>query len=205
MHKLLKAFAIVLCVVALVGGSIAGTVAYLTMVTAPVENTFTAGNINITLTQANITTEKIIPGATYSKKPLVTVKSGSEACYLFVKLDGVINGTVTPVATEGEEQKVDNVLKFSDYLTYTMGDGWTALEGVDGVYYREVGTANADATFYVLATEDSLTAVSTCTKADYDKLDGKNITLSITAYAVQQAGFDTAADAWDLAKTLGTT
>ena len=201
MNKLVKALALVLCVVALVGGSVAGTLAYLSAITAPVTNTFTAGNINITLTQANITTDKILPGATYDKNPLVTVISGSEACYLFVKLDGIIGGTQTASTTEGEGDKVNSAPEFSDYLTYAIGEGWTKLS--DGIYYREVAASNADVTFSVLASENSITAKSDCTKADYDKLDGKNLTLSITAYAVQQVGLKDAAAAWDVAKTLG--
>ena len=66
--------------------TIGGTLAWLTDTTEPVTNTFTYGDINITLAE---TTEvyKMVPGNSISKDPSVTVESGSEACWLFVKVE----------------------------------------------------------------------------------------------------------------------
>ena len=41
----------------------------------------------------------------------------------------------------------------TDKVTYSVmtgTDGWKALPGVDGVYYREVGAVTTDTDFYVL-------------------------------------------------------
>ena len=164
-----------LCV-ALAVLTIAGTtLAYLTATTGPVTNTFTVGNIDITLTETT-TDYKMVPGSTIAKDPKVTVKAGSEACWLFVKVE--------------ESTNLDN------FITYTIADGWTALSGVNGVYYREVSAAATDTNFSVLA-GDQVTVNTTVTKAVMDALTQSTYpTLTFTAYAVQNAGFDTATAAW---------
>ena len=82
-----KVFLTVLCAAALVVASVLGTMAYLTSKTGPVTNTFTVGNVNITLDETDVTpmgvkdtdtkvTEnsyKLIPGHTYIKDPTVHI------------------------------------------------------------------------------------------------------------------------------------
>ena len=164
-----------LCV-ALAVLTIAGTtLAYLTATTGPVTNTFTVGNIDITLAETK-TDFKMVPGSTIDKDPKVTVKAGSEACWLFVKVE-----------------KSTNLDRF---IAYTIDSGWTALSGVNGVYYREVSAAATDTNFSVLA-GDQVTVNTTVTKAMMDALTQSTYpTLTFTAYAVQKAGFDTETAAW---------
>lgn len=157
--------------------AVGGTLAWLTDKTDPVTNTFTVGDIDIDLAESDGLDLKMIPGRTITKDPKVTVKAGSEACWLFVKV-----------------QKSAN---FADFLTYEMADGWTALDGVDGVFWREVGAVTADTSFEVLK-GNKVTVQNTVTK---EMLQGvkegtKRPTLAFTAYAVQQEGITTAADAW---------
>lgn len=158
--------------------TIGGTLAWLTDTTEPVTNTFTYGDINITLAE---TTEvyKMVPGNSISKDPSVTVESGSEACWLFVKVEESAN--------------------FKDFMTYTIASDWTQLAGVNGVYYREVNAVTEDTKFDVLAnnqvqvsdtvTKEALTAL---TEATYP-------TLTFTAYAVQRDNIETAEQAWEIA------
>lgn len=89
-----------LCV-ALAVLTVAGTtLAYLTS-TDKVENTFTVGNVKITLDEAEVTTDgtpvegagrvkandyKLMPGHTYTKDPTVTVVKGSEEAYVRLKV-----------------------------------------------------------------------------------------------------------------------
>lgn len=172
-----------LCV-ALAVLTIAGTtLAYLTATTGPVTNTFTVGNIDITLTETT-TDYKMVPGSPIAKDPKVTVKAGSEACWLFVKVEESTN--------------------LDDFITYTIADGWTALTGVDGVYYREVSATTTD-TDYAVLKDNQVTVKNTVTKAMMDAITNRtntNPTLTFTAYAVQKAGFDTAAAAWaEVSKT----
>lgn len=158
---------------------IGGTLAWLTAKTEEVKNTFTVGNINITLTEeagGNTKEFKMVPGQTITKDPKVTVKAGSEACWLFVKIE--------------ESANLDN------FISYAVADGWTALTGVDGVYYRAVDATTTDMVYPVL-TGNQVTVENDVTKAMMDNLTADNYpTLTFTAYAIQQAGFNDAAAAW---------
>ena len=167
---------ILVALVAVFGMAVGGTIAWLTDQTEPITNTFTVGNINIELKET-ATDFKMVPGVTIAKNPKITVKSGSEACYLFVKVEKSTN--------------------LNDFITYTMAAGWIALTSVDGVYYREVNATASDTTFSVLA-DDQVTCKDSVTKEMMDALTEAATypTLTFTAYAVQQSGSDTAAEAW---------
>lgn len=170
-----KAFAAVLALVLVLGCALGGTVAWLVAESGPVTNTFTYGDININLEETTGSSYKIIPGVDIAKDPKVTVEADSEACWLFVKVDEV--GTFV-----------------ADKVTYSVADGWTALTGQPGVYYREVGAVTADTDFYVL--KDNVVKVSdTLTKEDIKDITTRP-TLTFTAYAVQKDGIADAATAW---------
>jgi len=132
-----KTLALVLALTLLVAGVVGGTLAWLTDRTAEVKNTFTVGDINISLTETT-TDYKMVPGNTIAKDPTVTVKANSEACWLFVQV------------TESTDLK--------DFITYAIAEGWTELQ--DGVYYREVPASAADQTVTVNSdvTKEMLTA-----------------------------------------------
>lgn len=189
---MLASLALVLCTV------IGGTLAWLVTETDPVVNTFTYGDINITLQETdtnkdgdndpNTNTYPMVPGNTITKDPKVTFMANSEDAWLFVKL-----------------QKSAN---FDDFMIYEMADGWTKLDNVDGVYYREVSKAAQDAEFTVIK-DDTVTVKGEVTKEMLNALDKnadgtdkpeneKNYPrLTVTAYAVQRdSNITTAADAW---------
>ena len=170
-----KKLTTVLAIVLVVALSVAGTYAYLTDKTAQVVNTFTVGNVNIDLTEKT-TDYKMIPGMTIEKDPMVTVKADSEDCWLFVKVEKSAN--------------------FADFLTCNMAEGWTALDGVNGVFYRQVAASDSAQNFDVLA-DNRVIVKSDVTKAMMDGLtDATRPTLTFTAYACQGAGFDSADKAW---------
>ena len=177
------------CALLLVAAGVFGTLAYLTG-TDTVDNTFTVGNVKITLDEAKVTTDgtpvegadrvkaneyHLLPGHTYTKDPTVTVKANSEACWLFVKV------------TESTDLK--------DFITYAIAEGWTALSGVDGVYYREVPASAADQTFSVLA-GDAVTVKSDVTRTMLETAKTDAPTLTFQAYAIQKDHFATADAAW---------
>lgn len=169
-----KTLALVLALTLLVAGVVGGTLAWLTDQTAEVKNTFTMGDINIGLTETT-TDYKMVPGNTIAKDPTVTVKANSEACWLFVKV------------TESTDLK--------DFITYAIAEGWTALSGVDGVYYREVPASAADQTFSVLA-GDAVTVKSDVTRTMLETAKTDAPTLTFKAYAIQRDHFATADAAW---------
>ena len=177
------------CALLLVAAGVFGTLAYLTG-TDTVNNTFTVGNVKITLDEAKVTTDgtpvegadrvkaneyHLLPGHTYTKDPTVTVKANSEACWLFVKV------------TESTDLK--------NFITYAIAEGWTALPGVDGVYYREVPASAADQTFSVLA-GDAVTVKSDVTRTMLETAKTDAPTLTFKAYAVQKDNVASASDAW---------
>ena len=166
-----KTLALVLALTLLVAGVVGGTLADQT---AEVKNTFTVGDINIGLTETT-TDYKMVPGNTIAKDPTVTVKANSEACWLFVKV------------TESTDLK--------DFITYAIAEGWTALPGVDGVYYREVPASAADQTFSVLA-GDAVTVKIDVTRAMLETAKTDAPTLTFKAYAIQRDHFATADAAW---------
>ena len=191
-----KSFVMVLALVLVFAVAVGGVVAWLTATTGSVKNTFTVGDINITLTESgtNAAGEKsyqVIPGDVKDKDPKVTVLANSEACYLFVKVD-VANNTVNGKAIYSFDVR-------------TGDDGWMKLE--DGVYYREVNaaTAKAGASYYVLSGDadhaGGLVRINQAlTKADINAI-GTDPTLTFTAYAVQKDNVDSAADAWRIANS----
>ena len=179
-----------LCV-ALAVLTIAGTtLAYLTS-TDTVTNTFTVGNVAITLDEAKVNTDgtvvegadrvktnsyKLMPGHTYTKDPTVHVAAGSEKCYVFVKVE---NGIAALEAT-------DNTI--ANQIT---ANGWMALTGVEGVYYKVVDAATTDTDLTVFSSFKL--AVDANSKTEWK---GEDIKVNVTAYAIQADGFDTADAAW---------
>lgn len=173
------------------GGAIGGSLAWLMAETDSVVNTFTYGNIEIDLTETdpekddpNNNEYEMIPGATITKDPVVTVYKDSEKCWLFVKL------------VESEN--------FDDFLSYEVADDWSTLEGEDGVYYRMPDKAKTDLVLSVLE-RDEVVVKEDVTKEMLEALDAdpdntSYPTLTITAYAVQRDAIDSAAEAWALAQ-----
>lgn len=165
MKNFKKSIALLVAVSMIVGCVIGGALAWLTHATDPVVNTFTNSDITATLTESENLDLKMVPGHTITKDPKVTVKAGSEACWLFVKID-----------------KSNN---FGSFMTFDVADGWTALDGVAGVYYREVLTSNMGTPYSVLK-NDQVTVLSTVTKTDMNALTSTTYPkLTFTAYASQ--------------------
>ena len=191
---MIVAQSVLLCLVLAVGG----TVAWLTDMTEPVKNTFTVGDINITLTESENLDLKMVPGKEISKDPCVTIKGNSEPCYVFVKVEASEN--------------------YKDFIAgYSVDDvAWIELtsaatdDGLTKVYYLEFGTNPTDQFFPVLKDADtendianpngSVKVLDTVTKAALNALTADTYPpLTFTAYAVQKDNVATAAAAWALA------
>lgn len=177
---------LVLALALIVGVAGGATFAWLTATSDTVTNTFTYGDINITLGETTGSDYKIIPGVDIEKDPLVTVEAGSEACWLFVKVEE--EGTFV-----------------ANKVTYSIADGWTKGDGTKipaNVYYRAVDAVKNDTDFAVLK-DNKIYVSDTLTKIDIKGiLTTTPPKLSITAYAIQKDGMDNAATAW--AAILGT-
>ena len=184
-----RAFIAMLALVLVIGCAVGGTVAWLVSSTDPVVNTFTYGDINITLGETTGNDYKIIPGVNIDKNPKVTVKKDSEACWLFVKVEE--EGTFV-----------------ANKVTYSIATGWTQGDGTNipaNVYYREVGAVTADTDFAVLK-DNKVTVSENLTKAEVSSITAENQPkLTFTAYAVQKDGIASAAAAWEKAVPPTTT
>lgn len=183
-----KVFALSLCAVLLVAVTVFTTVAFLKS-SDSVTNTFTVGKVAITLDEAEVdeygvtvsgaarvkaNTYKLIPGHEYTKDPTVHFAAGSEASWLFVKVE---NGLA---AIEGGTAIAAQI---------TAND-WTALDGAAGVYYKSVAANNTSAAIdYSVFDSFKLTD-------DADVSGYTNAEIKVTAYAIQADGFTTAAAAW---------
>ena len=166
-----KSLIVVLATLLLCGCVVGGTFAWLMDQTAPIQNTFTIGNVDIDLTEST-SDYKMVPGATIAKDPTVTVEAGSEACWVFIK--------------------VEKSAVLDQYITYALADGWNALDGANGVYYRAQAAVTADTDISVLK-NDQVTVKSDVTKPDMEALQAEGAvqpTLTFTAYAIQQSGFE---------------
>ena len=187
MKKAKKILALLLCAVLLVGASVAGTVAYLTS-QAEVTNTFTVGQVAITLDESKVdvygakdgdtrvtsNTYKLIPGHAYTKDPVIHVTAGSEPCYVFVKIENGISAIEATGNTTIAAQMNNN--------------GWKVLNS--GIYYKETAVdARTEA-----KNVDVFGNFTIATNADVSEYT--NETIVVTAYAVQADGFTSAADAW---------
>lgn len=192
----MKALVVTGAVTLALTSAVGGTLAWLIAKTDSAVNTFTYGDINITLTEtdtgdndgdAGTNTYEMVPGNEITKDPLITVEADSEDCWLFARI----------------EETGD----FDSYITYTVAEGWTALEGEDGVYYREVASSDAEQQFEVIA-DNLMTVRKDVTKEMLNALDNGDekgtLTMTVSAYAVQRdsdiAEIDTVEEAWALAQ-----
>lgn len=202
--KFTKALLIAVCALTLVAATFAGTLAYLTAETQAVVNTFTVGRVEIKLDEAKvdangaiitgegagrvegngnpINTYKLVPAKTYIKDPTVTVKAGSEKCYLFVKVENAISAYEGGVTIA--EQMAAN-----DWSQLRVNDAPVA-----NVYYHAAVDASTSTTDMEYPVFGSFTLNGGVDADDLEVIKDKTIT--ITAYAVQFEGFATATDAW---------
>ena len=172
----LKPLLVAMAVVLLIGCVAGGTLAWLTSTPSAVTNTFTTSDITITLTETSTSATaeehnyKMIPGWTIEKDPEVTVKAGSEKCYVFVKV------------TESSN--------FDAFMEYDIAEGWTQLKDnqgteVKGVYYLVAETDAQNQTFNVLK-DNQVSVLSTVTKEAMKNLTpDKYPTLTFQAAAIQ--------------------
>lgn len=193
MKKTSKALLLGLCAVLLVAASILGTMAYLTD-NAKVENSFTLGKVEITLTEAKVDEKgnainnvprvsenkyKLVPGLTYDKDPTIYVTEGSEDSYLFVRVEDGIKGL------ENEGNTVEDQMVSSKK--------WKKVEGTSNVYVYTGGgsdpcSVTADVGQNGINVFEHFTVRNTATKQDL--IDNKDSKIIITAYAVQANGWD---------------
>lgn len=187
-RKFAKVALIALAMVLVCIVSVVGTVAYLTSKSAVVTNTFTVGNVTITLDEADVdeagevienadrvteNTYKLIPGETYTKDPTVHVAAGSESSWLFVKVENGIEA-----------------IEASETVAEQMAADWTLVAGTENIYAYKTTVQGGD---------DIVVFENFTIKGDVDNdtlASYNDKTIVVQALAVQSTGFDSAADAF---------
>lgn len=178
-----KTFALVVVMMLVIGCTIGGTIAWLTATSGPVTNTFTVGDINITLAETTESSFKIVPGGTSAKDPTVTVKANSENCYVYVTVDNTVRLGGTIVATPN--------ISDADWLVVQTAGSKTLYR------YKEIVSLKAAdqklPVFTSVAYSDSIT------KSDINTLNGTKIIINAFAHQSDNAAqnvADSAAIAW---------
>lgn len=155
--KLILTLTLTLCAVALIVGSVAGTLAYL-RATADVSNTFTYGQISITMDETQIDADGktpllnanrvvgnnylLTPNTTYKKDPVIHIKAESQKMYLFVKIDNGIAG----LAVENSD---DQHLTIHSQM---LANGWKVYTGENGVTYQNRTETPTNSTIKLIST-----------------------------------------------------
>lgn len=202
-----------------ISGSIGGTLAWLIDSTDEVVNTFTVGNIDITLKETGASQNddiweksyKMVPGNVIEKDPVVTVLKNSEKCYVFLQI----------IESSNLAQYISYMV-LEDNNAEDGFNGWVSYDatGYENIYYRIVETASTDTSFKIIgyqdkekvtenkADDDTVVENKVLVKGSVSKTDMDNLkkegatlpTLSFKAAAVQYEN-RTLSQAWDLVKS----
>lgn len=224
-----KAIVALVALVMILAIGIGGTLAYLTNKTNQVTNTFVMGDIGtLTLTEPDEDTNTnengdyvIVPGATITKDPVVKYTPVDEdeevvpvPVYVFVEIS---TGTATnnwhvennvysiSLALDEDGNKVATGGTMTELMRWevnTADGAWTAVNGVSGVYYKALNAGDTLGVNGLAVIKDNQITVSDkITKSTIGDVAGAAQDISFTAYAIQQATFETdPAAAWTAVK-----
>lgn len=231
--KIRRALLLAACAVLLVVMSVGATLAYLTSADR-VTNTFTVGNVQIILDEEDVDNSQtdvtkgsnpardranayhLQPNQTYKKDPMVTVRAGSDNCYvraiITIKdakdLEAVIaahgyglDEIFSNLAIGGETAEcawtvvgnADPGTAGNGSRTYTVY--YTGEKLVEGTQY--VGAVDADTELEKFFTEIKIPA--TVTNGELASIS--DLKIDIVAQAIQADGFTGAAAAWTAFET----
>ena len=205
-----RTLALLLALVLVFGAAVGGTIAYLTDTTDPVTNTFTVGNVAITLDEAKVdeygkavtpaervdaNTYKLIPGHNYTKDPTVTVLKDSESSYIKMTVTfskaAELDAIFAP--TGANMTSIFNGYDSTNWIYKGNTEDTNANTRTYEFWYKEAvaapkGNVVLDALF------DSITVPDTITGTQLASIKG--MTITVNAYAMQADGFATAEAAW---------
>ena len=200
-----KALLLVMSALLLIVSTVFATMAYLTSKTGVITNTFSVGNVSITMDEtlvneygkycklsgtdlvevatkaeagrAQANSYKLIPGHTYTKDPTIHVADKSEPCYLFIK---VVNDIID---IEAAGKTVNDQI---------LAKGWTVISTSGNVtIYGKATAIDARGGAVDVATFET---INIATNADLTGYAGKTVT--IQACAIQADGFADMNAAW---------
>lgn len=205
-RRFVKPALIVVAMVLVCVLSVLGTLAYLQSTTEVAVNTFTVGNVAITLDETDVdaygvkdgetrvlTNEyKLIPAHTYTKDPIIHVDADSEDAYI-----GAVITVKGASALKAKGIEADDFLGANGF-NLTVKSGWTVVKIDDkssiadnayvyALVYSDKVSADADVTIF-----DAFTAPN---MANGDLATLGNTIINVQGYAIQADGFTAAGDA----------
>lgn len=165
------------------------TLAWLTSETKSMKNVFFVGSVKVQLTETfNIDKNAdgepdswegiLVPGTLLIKNPQVIIPDDCEDSWIFVHLQE----TDWPDGSSTDSK-----------ISYMMDESWQRLPNSESVYFREFGREDDARSFYILE-ENQIKISETLTKLEMASIGQPKLT--VTAYAIQRAGFDSPEDAW---------
>ena len=219
-RKILVSVAALALVAAL---SIGGTLAYLTSQTKVVKNTFTVGNVNITLDEAAVNpdgTEKfdkdgnqlprtlensynLLPGHTYLKDPTIHVNSTTD-CFIRAKVTLTNAKEWVAIATKYADNKVENIITGTDdniwWVSQPDFDETANTVTYTFIYKNENHADELSKRIWTSTDSKDLVLFKEIVMPEdmtNDELQGVDDTkITVIAEAIQADGFDSADAAW---------
>lgn len=182
-----KIVAALLAVVLLIGIGVGGTLAWLTATSGTVTNTFTVGDINITLQEHELKADgtfdttkevtennnyKVIPGGEQPKDPFVTVKANSENCYVYVMVEN--NLTIDNKIVVNYDINTTDWIQVATKTNETTGAVTTLYR------YKDIVSNNTADQIKTVFTKVSYS--NTILKSNITQLQGKTIVLNAFAH-----------------------
>lgn len=193
--------------------SVMGTLAYLTDRDS-VANTFTVGNVNIILDEADVDEDgqiiagadrvkgneyHLIPGQTYVKDPTVTVKAGSEESYVRMEVEVNCLAELDAIFAPNGADLLDIFNGYDEkYWELVSTDRNTTDNTVtyEFRYINDTGTVEGGAHDIPLKPLfESFTLPGVIT-GEQLKMIGNNLKINVYGHAIQAATFDNANAAW---------
>lgn len=197
---------------------VGGTIAYFTSTTDDVKNTFTVGNVAITLDEAEVTYandkwtpgedrvqsntyENVYPGAELPKDPTIHVSAGSQQAYAAMKV--VISDADAWLALAGSHASLNDLENvFEGYVE----ENWTKIafnhdteaNTLTYVYMWEQGKVSAGDDLCLFT---AMNIPSELSSAEIATIDG--FTVTATGYAVQAQGVTAETAKAELLKLAG--
>lgn len=203
MKKKMRGWAVVACAVLLVFGSAVGTLAYLSSQTETVKNTFTVGQVKITLDETKVDTSgkpicpaqrvtqntyHLMPDTTYTKDPTIHLAKDSVASWVFIEVKNEIQ-SIEPVGQDSIAQQI-------------LANGWQELASTDSgmwksatIYYQKAAANHTESAVDLKVFDHFQVRADV---ADFAAFNGSEV-VTVTGYAIQQDdSYTTADEAWQI-------
>ena len=190
MKKKIFMFTLAACLIIL---SIAGSsLAYFTDID-DATTTFTAGNVAIELSVADLSTTKLFPGQEYDC-PAVITNTGTEEAYVgavITILGTDLNTVLVPESNREIPAAIKAIFNGLEADGYTVK--YTTVDGGYKIYFVQdaiLGIADGNKTATIFS------KIAIPASWDHDQMNAfKTATVTVTAYATQTVGFNNAVEA----------